>query len=781
MDKLKMETKDLIQENIEKLAEIFPGVVTEARNEKGNLIRTVDFELLKQELAERVVEGDGERYQLTWPGKKEAMLLANLFTNKTLRPVKEGSVDWENTGNLYIEGDNLEALKILQESYLNKIKCIYIDPPYNTGKDFIYKDNFKQGREEYLAASGQVDENGNRLFQNTESNGRFHSDWLSMMYPRLKLARNLLREDGVIFISVDDNEVHNLRKICDEVFGERNFGSTIIVQTNKGGQDYLQLAKTHEYLLCYFKGDETELNLLPKNDVSSFKYEDLKGKYELRELRNRNPKFNRFNRPNLYYPIYVNPNIKDEYGCCPISLEKNNEHSVIVYPLNSEGKDSCWRWGFGLVSKNTIKNSPNNSNIVAKQKKDGGWNIYEKNRKTLTKAKTIWDEKEVRTERGTIIFRELFRESYFDHTKPVELVDKVLRLGMDTEDIILDFFAGSCTTAHAVMQLNAEDGGNRKYIMVQLPEPCPEDSEAYKAGFKNISEIGKERIRRAGEKIVDSLQLSDDSKEVMKQYGCIKLSRSDCLAKSDGPDGSDLFSDQEIAKRGSLRSVRSDETSCGVNSLEHSGGTRKKHEQGIHSVSGNSTGIESGIGDSIVDLRQGGIPCRFGYFGSDRINTGNRQNAECPYYKTENCPLKTVHCQLDTGFRVFKVDSSNIKDVYYRPDELSQQVLLGMVSNIKEDRTAEDLLIQVMLEWGLELSLPIEKRDILGKEVHFVAGNSLAACFEEGVSEGLVREIAREKPLRVVFRDSSFADDATRINAEELFKMLSPTTEIRVI
>jgi len=644
LDRLKMVSKDLVQANMEKLAELFPNVITETIDEKGNLIRAVDLELLKQELSCQVVDGEKERYQLTWPGKKEAMLLAGTPINKTLRPAREESVDWETTGNLYIEGDNLDVLKILQESYLNSIKCIYIDPPYNTGNDFIYRDNFKQDKDEYLAESGQVDENGNLLFQNTESNGRFHSDWLSMMYPRLKLARNLLREDGVIFISIDDGEIHNLRKICDEIFGSKNFGGEIIIQANKGGQDYLQLAKTHEYLLCYFKGDETELNLLPKNDVSNFKYEDKNGKYELRELRNRNPKFNRQNRPNLFYALYVNPDIKDEYNCCAVSLEENNKYSIIVYPLNSVGKDSCWRWGRLLVSKNIEKDSPYNSNIVARQKRDGGWNIYEKSRKTETKAKTIWDETDVRTERGTIIFRHLFNESLFDHPKPVELIYKIIRLGMNTDDIILDFFSGSATTAHAVMQLNAEDGGNRKYIMVQLPEPCPQESEAFKAGFKNIAEIGKERIRRAAKKI--------------------------------------------------------------------------KEETGA---------------------------------------------------------------EIDYGFRVFKVDSSNMKDVYYCPEELTQQQIAATVSNIKEDRTSEDLLFQVMLEWDLELSLPLAKRDILGKEVHFVAGNSLAACFEEGVFEELVREIAKEKPLRAVFRDSSFDNDAARINVEELFKMLSPGTEIKVI
>lgn len=620
MEKLKMETKDLIKENIEKLAELFPNVITEAKDEKGNLIKAVDFELLKQELSDRVVEGDRERYQLTWPGKKEAMLLANLPTNKTLRPVKEESVDWENTGNLYIEGDNLEALKILQESYLNKIKCIYIDPPYNTGKDFIYKDNFKQSKEEYLADSGQVDGDGNRLFQNTESNGRFHSDWLSMMYPRLKLARNLLREDGVIFISIDDNEVHNLRKICDEVFGENNFVACIVWERAYSPVNLKKhFSENHDYVLCYSKSiDNVICYGLKRSDDANERYKnpdnDPRGPWKSSDL-SVGPVI-----PEKVYPI-ITPSGRT------------------VYP--PEGR--CWvitKDKFeDLVNDNRIWFGINGNNVPSIKR------FLSEVKDTVTPM-TVWRYTEVgHSQDAKQKLKSLFDgASYFDYPKSIELIKRMLELYSSSDSIILDFFSGSATTAHAVMQLNAEDGGNRKYIMVQLSEPCDEDSEAYKAGFKNISEIGKERIRRAAKKI--------------------------------------------------------------------------KEETGA---------------------------------------------------------------DIDYGFRVFKVDSSNMKDVYYRPEELSQQDLFGMVSNIKEDRTGEDLLIQIMLEWGLELSLPMEKRDISGKEVHFVAGNSLVACFDEDVSEELVREIAKEKPLRVVFRDSSFADDAARINVEELFKMLSPTTEIKVI
>lgn len=631
MEKLKMETKDLLKENIEKLAETFPGVITEVRDEKGNPIKAVDFELLKQELSDRVVEGDRERYQLTWPGKKEAILLANMPINKTLRPVKEESVDWENTGNLYIEGDNLEALKILQESYLNKIKCIYIDPPYNTGKDFIYKDNFKQSREEYLAESGQVDGDGNRLFQNTESNGRFHSDWLSMMYPRLKLARNLLREDGVIFISIDDNEVHNLRKICDDVFGQRNYIETIVWLNKEGGggSDSKYFRRKHEYIIVYAKN--ALLLTIGGVDISNIERYTLRDDY----YKERGPYYlQKLAQSSIQYSKSLDYAIKAPDG--------SN-----IYPGETNGKKNCYRWSSEKVAWG-IKYGF----IEFKKDRHGEWQVYTKQYLNCDNEGNVIERKNrplaliesYSTTQASKFLKALFGSEVFKYSKPYELIKYLLDLVTKNGDLVLDFFSGSATTAHAVMQLNAEDGGNRKYIMVQLPEPCPEDSEAYKAGFKNISEIGKERIRRAAKKI--------------------------------------------------------------------------KEETGA---------------------------------------------------------------DIDYGFRVFKVDSSNMKDVYYRPEELSQQDLFGMVSNIKEDRTGEDLLIQVMLEWGLELSLPMEKKDILGKEVYFVAGNSLVACFDEGVSEGLVREIAKAKPLRVVFRDSSFADDAARINVEELFKMLSPTTEIKVI
>jgi adenine-specific DNA-methyltransferase len=638
MKKLTMKSVDQIQKNIEKIAELFPNVITETRDENGKLKRAVDFDLLKQELSDILVEGDKERYQLTWPGKKQAILNANTPIDKTLRPVKEDSVNWDTTQNLYIEGDNLEVLKFLQESYLNKIKCIYIDPPYNTGKDFIYKDDFRSPTDEYLEESGQTDEEGNRLFQNTESNGRFHSDWLTMMYSRLKIARNLLRDDGVIFISIDDNEFDNIKKICDEIFGSSNFITAIPWQSRQSIQNDTDLSISHEYIVVYAKVRRQENRRLKESNIDVWFKEKTFAFYPLPldESKFDNPdndprgkwKADPFDapnvRPNLTYKI-VNPNTGEEF-----------------WPP----KGRCWR-----TDEENFKKLLKDNRIVFGKTGEGRPQLkvfYNEKRRFGSVENTWFDGEKCGTAtQGTKEQQKLFDGiSYFDTPKPTKLLKKILVLSSSpkTDDIILDFFSGSATTAHAVMQLNAEDGGNRQYIMVQLPEPTDEKSEAYKAGYKNICEIGKERIRRAAKKI--------------------------------------------------------------------------KEETGA---------------------------------------------------------------DIDYGFRVFRVDSSNMKDVYYTPDKLGQEELFDLASNIKEDRTDEDLLIQVMLELGLELSLPMETKQIEGKTVHYVAGNSLVACFDEDVPESVIKKIAEDKPLRVVFRDSSFKDDSARINVEELFKMLSPATEIQVL
>lgn len=620
MDKLKMMSKDMTKENIEKIAKLFPNVITEIKDEAGNITKAIDFELLKQELSNEIIEGSKERYQLTWPGKKEAIVTANTPINKTLRPVKEDSLNWETTENLYIEGDNLEVLKLLQESYLNKIKCIYIDPPYNTGKDFIYKDNFTQDKEEYLVESGQVDEYGNRLFQNTEYNGRYHSDWLTMMYPRLKLARNLLSEDGVIFISIDDNEVHNLRKICDEIFGEGNFIEQLIWKRRATPPNDRVIGKNHEYVLVYSKNIERlKLYLQPRDERLNSRYKnpdnDPRGRWVASDL-SANGKGGRLIE-SCIYPI-KNPITGEEF-----------------YPPQNK----CW-----LYNKEKMEQLLQDGRIGFR--KNSGAPFLKRYLNEVRQGTTL----PTIIENGGFSFdsakeiKSIFGKDVFEFPKPINLIKILLTTGSKENDIVLDFFSGSAATAHAVMQLNAEDGGNRKYIMVQLPEPTDEKSEAYKAGFKNIAEIGKERIRRAGKKI--------------------------------------------------------------------------KEETGA---------------------------------------------------------------DIDYGFRVFKVDSTNMKDVYYSPDELDQNIIEQLKSNIKEDRNGLDLLIQVMLEAGLELSLPIETKEINGKEVHFVAENSLVACFDKDINEELIKEVAKIKPLKVVFRDNSFKSCPDRINLEEIFKSLSPNTEIKVL
>jgi len=642
-----MHSPNLVDANIEKLASLFPNCVTEAQDEHGKLKKAIDFDLLSQELSHVLVEGDQERYRLDWPGKKEAILTANAPIAKTLRPCREASVNFDATQNLFIEGDNLDALKLLQENYLGKVKMIYIDPPYNTGNDFIYNDDFAENTEEFFKKSHQVDEEGNRLVANTESNGRFHSDWLSMMYSRLKLARNLLQDNGVIFISIDNNEQYNLLKICNEIFGERNYVSTLAVQLNPRGRNLDRfVATTHESLIIFAKNFENpkSLNGLSKEGrmVDEYDREDcIRGKYRLLGLRNRNQAFNPVTRPNLYYPLYVNPEART------VSLEKNKYFTDIVFPDTPDGIKTCWTWGKDKIN---VEND-----LLCAEKIGNEWRIYRKDyliklngevAKTLPKS--IWIDSEINNDYGKKSIKSLFEKNVMDFPKSPEYIKKILMLGMDEKDTILDFFAGSSTTAHAVMELNAADYGSRKFIMVQLPEDTDEKSEAFKVGYKTIAEISKERIRRAGKKI-----------------------------------------------------------------LEENAGKE---------------GIE----------------------------------------------------KLDTGFRVLKVDSTNMKDIYYSPDALSKADLLEQVTNVKEGRTAEDLLFQVMLDWGLELSLSIEVKQILDQTVYFVDGNSLVACFDE-LSLELVNQIAKEYPLRFVSVEHAIAYDHDKTNIRERFKQLSPETDVKFL
>lgn len=635
MDKMRFESPDITAENIKQISQLFPGVVTEGK---------VNFDLLRTFLGDEV-HGD-EAYEFTWVGKRAAIAEAGRPIRKTLRPCKEESKNWDTTENLYIEGDNLDVLKLLQESYLGKVKMIYIDPPYNTGNDFVYRDKFSRDKDSYDEEAGVYDGDGNRLLRNTESNGRFHSDWCSMMYPRLILARNLLRDDGVVFISIDDNEVSNLHKICDEVFGKSNFIAIINWKGRGGRQDSKYYAAVHEYILCYAKnkaffqaGEE-----IKSGDVYSKYDEEKKRFYKTQLLRKWGSNSRREDRPNLFYPITA-PDGSDVY---PMLSGEAGER-----PSNLQKLEGCWRWG-----ASTMQNALKDGLIEFVKQSDGSWIPYEKIYAPLegeekTKKYTTWIDE---SNDGASFIKGLFGSTVFDYPKTPTLLLKFLKMS-DTEDgdIVLDFFSGSATTAHAVMQLNAEDGGKRKFIMVQLPEVCDEKSEAAKAGYANICEIGKERIRRAGEKI--------------------------------------------------------------------------KAEVGLMAQ------------------------------------------------------------DLDIGFRVLKLDSTNMQDVYYSAGEYTQDLVAGMEDNIKEDRNDMDLLYACLLDWGLPLSMPHTQEQIDGFTVHTYNDGDLIACFAEKISDSVVKEIARRcgsperegLATRAVFRDLSFANSPAKINVEEIFKLLAPNTSVRVI
>ena len=674
MDKLKMSTPDLTDENIKRIAALFPNIVTETKDESGIIKKAVDFDLLKRVLSKDIVEGDDERYRLDWPGKKASLLKANMSITKTLRPCREESVNFDTTENLYIEGDNFEVLKILQESYLGKVKMIYIDPPYNTGNDFIYKDDFMQDKDEYAEEIGSIDAEGNKMFkENTKTNPRYHSDWLSMMHERLLVARDLLTDDGVLFISIDDNEVHNLRKICDETFGEENFVTEIIWHNNvKGRQMDIYIKNTYESCLVYSKRienlkintqkDQIETSVLEKDDISYYKKDY--------PLHNGTAEFHINNRPNLCYSIYYLPATQD---VVVLDEKVKNGNEFVLSGPSKEGKELLKKGYKRIVPKynETYKNQRvwrwGKEKFIAERKTEllfveeqGGYYIYQKKRfhDGLHEKKY----KNYINIDGGISKKELaglLNMKIFENPKPMSLIKEFLKMTTIKDEVILDYFSGSATTAHAVMQLNAEDGGNRKFIMVQLPEKTDENSEAYKAGYKTIADIGKERIRRAGKKIVEELKAKNQQLE---------------------------------------------------------------------------------LGQEPVDASK-----------------------------------------LDIGFRVYKTDESNMKDVFYHPAKLDQKQLAFVESNIKEDRTPEDLLTQVILDLGLELSLPIETKKIGKNTVFIVQANALVACFDNDIDFKIVDTIAGLKPFKVVFKDASFKDDKDRINVEERFKRLSPETKVTVI
>ena len=706
MDKLRMESPDMTAQNIDRIAALFPNCVTEAADGHGGIKRAINFEMLKQMLSPDVVDGD-EAYEFTWVGKKAAIVEANKPIRKTLRPCVEESKNWDTTENLYIEGDNLEVLKLLQESYLGKVKMIYIDPPYNTGHDFIYNDRFEMDKQEYNQQIGLFDEEGNKQFtENTESNPRFHSDWCSMMYSRLMLARNMLSNDGVIFISIDENEIETLTKICDEVFGEVNHVGTIIVKSNpRGSMSTLEIASLHEYLLIYSKS-RSDANIigheLSAEMTSEYKHSDEVGAYRLLGLRMRGGFWRRSDRPNLFFPIYVNP------ADCSVSLEKSPLYCEVALPVQpSTMEDGTWRW-----SKEKIL--VESKLLVGKKITRGNefvWDIYQKDylerdSGRRTKAKSIWDDSEINYQNGASEIKELFgKGGIFDYSKPTFLIKQAMKMiGFDYHDIVMDFFSGSATTAHAVMQLNAEDGGHRKFIMVQLPEKCDEASEAYKAGYKTICEIGKERIRRAGEKIKSEIDVvhKDD-------YAALVQSQQS--------------NDQKVM-----------------------------------------TGFDS--------LKSSGVLTEKGYTYTDK---DTKDISRITYSAEDPNDFYRFHPNaLDVGFRVLKLDDTNMKDVYYAPDDYDQGMLAGLESNIKEDRTDLDLLFGCLIDWGLPLSLPYSSEQIDGCTVHTYNDGDLIACFDANIPESVVKEIAKRKPLRAVFRDSGFASSPEKINVFEIFKLYMP-------
>lgn len=680
MDKLKMQTTNKADDNFKKLAAMFPNAVTETVNENGEVVRAIDKDVLMQEISCKVVDGNEERYQFTWPDKKKSVLLANAPINKTLRPCREESVDFDTTENLYIEGDNLEVLKLLQETYLGQIKMIYIDPPYNTGNDFVYNDEFGIRNEEWNGISGNYDADGNQIVgaleKNTEANGRFHTDWLNMIYPRLKLAKDLLADDGVIFISIDDNEQVNLSKVCDEIFGPNNRIGPIIQNKQNAKNDTVNIQKNHEFMLIYRKStiiDGAKVKATLSRRVVTYRdvLEENGQFYYLNDPITTRGEGGTLNaRPNLGYTIYYNPKTgdflaKSDYN---IQLAKTENNEDIVYrtdtdliekgyvtvrPPRVRGQLGCWTWALDKFNaeKHSVVITGKPGSYTARKRTfvDSNCVICKEGKLVYMSAveansRSILD---FSTNEGTNELSSLIKGNVFNNPKNLEMIKYLISLVQDSNAYVLDFFSGSSTTAHAVMQLNAEDSGYRKFIMVQLPEKCDEKSEAYKAGYKTICEIGKERIRRAGAKI--------------------------------------------------------------------------KEEAGLAA-----------------------------------------QN-------------------LDTGFRVLKCDTSNMKDVYYNPAEYEVNMFSRLEDNIKEDRTPEDLLFQVMLDLGVLLSSKIEETTIADKKVFNVEDNYLIACFDSDVSEETIKAIAKQKPYYFVMRDSSMASDSVATNFDQIFATYSPDTVRKVL
>ena len=774
MDKLRMMTNDISQENIAKIRELFPSAVKEVKGLTmgGGYHLSVDFDVLKQELSGCLIDDGQERYQFTWPDKRKSVVLANSAISATLRPVKEdevtpsgedasgklyissGSVDFDTTQNLYIEGDNLKVLKLLRETYLGKVKMIYIDPPYNTGNDFVYEDDFTIKSDEWGERSGDYDEEGNRLVKNLESNGRFHTDWLNMIYPRLRLARDLLTNDGVIFISIDDNEQANLKKICDEVFGESNFVAQIVWERAYAPVNLKRhFSESHDYIVCYAKNlENTVCNGLPRSQEANERYSnpdnDPRGVWQSDNLS-------------------VGPRIESKV------YEITTPSGRKVFPPSGY----CWRLDqktfYSYVKDNRIWFGKNGDGVPRMKR------FLSEVKQGITPM-TIWKYTEVgHSQDAAQKLKKLFDgKALFEYPKSVELIKRCIQLYSNNDSIILDFFSGSATTAHAVMQLNAEDGGNRKFIMVQLPESCDEKSEAFKAGYKNICEIGKERIRRAGRKILELSLESLEKEGVIEKYAG-KLSEIRSLEEVYGAGGTSLSADKPVAERGNVCLSRPNATGSGFNSVEHSRRTGSG-DTGIYPIFESGEGLTSGAGNTIVTMRSLEILNMLGYRVCVECIRGDQQNDIFSDYTSKLQALNSK-LSLDTGFRVLKLDSSNMQDVYYNPQKISQTLLDATVDNVKSDRSPLDLLFQVMLELGVPLSAKIEEHTINGKTYFAVNGNDVIACFDDNINNDVITAIAQQQPLYAVFKDQSFASDSVAINNKQLFKTYSPTTIIKVV
>ncbi len=658
MEKLNMQTTDVVDENIMRIGELFPNCLTEVKDEKGRPQVAIDFDQLRQELSKNIVEGPEERYQFTWPDKRNAIRLANAPTTDTLRPCREESVDFDNTQNLYIEGDNLQVLKVLRECYLNEVDVVYVDPPYNTGRNLIYKNDYSSDYKDYYYNSGQTDELGNLLISNPESNGRFHTDWLNMIYPRIKVAKDVLKDSGIFVLTIDDCEIQTVTMLLNEIFGAENHMGTIVVKNNPSGRSTTNgVSIAHEYALFYRKNNKAALGRLPRNEkqIARYKEKDEIGPYEWVNFRARYST----NSPKMAYPLIIKKDGTD-FRIPDLVWNENekkydivgivNDDEFISLPVDDDGNMRSWKWSIQTVKDNKA------TEMNVRQNQKGEFAVYVKSRMNQEGMLplTVWDDtKYSSTEYGTNFLTELMGKRYFDYPKSIYAVlDSLKVANAGKEALVLDFFSGSATTAHAVMMLNAEDGGRRKFIMVQVPEKTEEESDAYREGYKTICDIGKQRIRLAGEKVK-----------------------------------------KELYNERTLFSVEAE--------------------------------------------------------------------------------------KLDTGFRVLKLDSSNMQDVYYTPEEFDQRDLFE--DNIKPDRTEEDLLFQTMIELGIELSAKIEQTQIAGKTVWNVSDGYLMACFDENVNETTITEIAKQQPYYFVMRDKSLANDNVADNFEQIFNHYSKDTIRRIL